>query len=101
MGPSSLPRALIAVHLDRIYGQLSLRAGGWVWGSRYSNLLYTNTVSVVPRRHDEYPRFISAAWPYYAGAISTSIGFLVFSVVYLGGEVDRKIKGKSKSTKTE
>lgn len=25
MGPSSLPRALIAVHLDRIYGQLSLR----------------------------------------------------------------------------
>jgi len=67
----------------------------------YSNLFYSDTVSVVPRRHDEYPRFISAAWPYYAGAVSTSVGFLVFSVIYLGGEVDRKVKGKSKSTKTE
>lgn len=64
---------------------------------RFTNLFYSNTVSVVPKRHDEYPRFISAAWPYYAGALSTSIGFVAFSIVYLGGEVDRKAKGKSKT----
>ncbi|KAF8311567.1 Dolichyl-diphosphooligosaccharide-protein glycosyltransferase [Clavulina sp. PMI_390] len=67
----------------------------------YTNLHYSHTVSVVPKRHDEYDRFVSAAWPYYAGAISTSIGFIVFSVIYLGGEVDRKTKGKSKSAKAE
>lgn len=68
--------------------------------SRFSTLSYSNTVSVVPKRHDEYQRFIPTAWPYYAGALSTSVGFIVFSIVYLGGEVDRKAKGKSKS-KTE
>jgi len=65
----------------------------------FTSLYHTSTVSIVPPRHDEYPRFLSAAWPYYAGAISTSLGFLVFSVIYLGGEVDRTIKGKSKSAK--
>lgn len=94
------PKLFIFVSLGRIRGYLPIW-GCVPWESRYSNLFYSDTVSVVPRRHDEYPRFISAAWPYYAGAISTSVGFIVFSVIYLGGEVDRKAKGKSKSTKTE
>jgi oligosaccharyltransferase complex subunit beta len=49
---------------------------------------------VVPPRHDGYPRFLSAAWPYYAGAISTSIGFVVFSAMYLAGDVKDIKKGK-------
>ncbi|KAG9031402.1 oligosaccharyl transferase glycoprotein complex, beta subunit [Tulasnella sp. JGI-2019a] len=57
-------------------------------------------VPIVPPRHDGYPRFLSAAWPYYAGAISTSLGFILFCVIYLGGEVEeertRKAKGKGK-----
>jgi len=56
--------------------------------------------AIVPPRHDGYPRFLSAAWPYYAGAFSTSIGFIFFVVVYLGGEAEaerkRAAKGKGK-----
>jgi oligosaccharyltransferase complex subunit beta len=54
---------------------------------------------VVPPRHDGYPRFLSAAWPYYAGAISTSVGFLVFATLWLAGD-DREAK-KGKNTKIE
>ena len=68
---------------------------------RYTSLYHSSTVSIVPPRHDEYPRFLSAAWPFYAGAISMSVGFIVFSIVYLGGEVDRKAKGKSKGVKAQ
>ncbi|PVG02191.1 Dolichyl-diphosphooligosaccharide-protein glycosyltransferase 48kDa subunit [Serendipita vermifera] len=60
------------------------------WTSLYS----ATTVPVVPPRHDEYPRFLSAAWPYYIGAISTSVGFILFSALWLGGAVDNKGKKK-------
>ncbi|KAI0046906.1 dolichyl-diphosphooligosaccharide-protein glycosyltransferase [Auriscalpium vulgare] len=57
----------------------------------------STTVPVIPPRHDGYPRFLSAAWPYYAGAISTSVGFLLFSALWLAGD-DRETK---KTKKTE
>jgi len=60
----------------------------------WSALHSSTTVPVVPPRHDGYPRFLSAAWPYYAGAISTSIGFVVFSAMYLAGDVKDIKKGK-------
>ena len=57
------------------------------------------TVPIVPPRHDQYPRFLSAAWPYYAGAISTSTGFVLFAVLWLaGGGAERELK---KGKKTE
>ncbi|KAI5120154.1 hypothetical protein M0805_003641 [Coniferiporia weirii] len=54
------------------------------------------TVPVVPPRHDGYPRFLSAAWPYYAGAISTSAGFVLFAALWLagGGAEKKSLKGK-------
>ena len=61
--------------------------------SRMTFLQSSTTVAVVPPRHDEYPRFISAAWPYYIGAMSTSVGFLLFSAMWLGGEGSGK-RGK-------
>ncbi|KAF8589687.1 Dolichyl-diphosphooligosaccharide-protein glycosyltransferase [Ramaria rubella] len=61
---------------------------------RLTHLHSVTVVPVVPPRHDGYPRFLSAAWPYYAGAISTSVGFLVFSALWLGGEVEERIRGK-------
>jgi len=64
------------------------RRTGW------SNLYTAVTVPVVPPRHDEYPRFLSAAWPYYVGAISTSVGFILFSALWLGGAVSEKGKKK-------
>ncbi|KAG6815585.1 hypothetical protein H0H87_000342 [Tephrocybe sp. NHM501043] len=54
----------------------------------------STTVAVVPPRHDGYPRFLSAAWPYYTGAISTSIGFFLFSALWLAGDArEKKAKG--------
>ncbi|KAL4243900.1 Dolichyl-diphosphooligosaccharide--protein glycosyltransferase subunit WBP1 [Abortiporus biennis] len=65
----------------------------------WTHLSSATVVPLVPPRHDEYPRFLSAAWPYYVGAISTSVGFILFSALWLSGE-DRESK-KGKSTKTE
>ncbi|GAC95884.1 dolichyl-diphosphooligosaccharide-protein glycosyltransferase [Pseudozyma hubeiensis SY62] len=42
-----------------------------------------DTAPVRPFNHDEYPRFLSSSWPYIAGALSTSVGFLVFSAIWL------------------
>jgi oligosaccharyltransferase complex subunit beta len=60
----------------------------------WTHLHSSTTVSVAPPRHDGYPRFLSAAWPYYAGAISTSVGFLLFSALWLTGESREHKKGK-------
>lgn len=62
----------------------------------YTFLHTSTTVPIVPPRHDQYPRFLSAAWPYYAGAISTSVGFFLFSALWLAGDV----KGERKNLKT-
>ncbi|CAK5273944.1 unnamed protein product [Mycena citricolor] len=65
----------------------------------WTHLHSSTTVSVAPPRHDGYPRFLSAAWPYYAGAISTSVAFFLFSAGWLAGE-SREGK-KSKGTKAQ
>jgi hypothetical protein len=62
----------------------------------WSTLQSSTTVPVVPPRHDGYPRFLSAAWPYYAGAISTSVGFILFSAIFLAGDVRETKKGKGR-----
>lgn len=67
---------------------------------RWTYLFSSTTVPVVPPRHDGYPRFLSAAWPYYAGAISTSVAFFLFSAIWLAGEV-KEAKKAGKSAKTE
>ncbi|KAI9437798.1 Dolichyl-diphosphooligosaccharide-protein glycosyltransferase [Lactarius psammicola] len=72
---------------------LDYRRRGW------TSLQASMTVPVVPPRHDGYPRFLSAAWPYYTGAISTSVGFLLFATLWLAGD-DKGVK-KGKSAKTE
>jgi len=54
----------------------------------------STTVAVVPPRHDGYPRFLSAAWPYYIGALSTSVGFFLFSAMWLAGDARDAKKGK-------
>lgn len=40
-------------------------------------------VSVRPFRHNEYERFIEAAFPYYASTLSIMVGFFLFSVYFL------------------
>ncbi|OAX35296.1 Dolichyl-diphosphooligosaccharide-protein glycosyltransferase [Rhizopogon vinicolor AM-OR11-026] len=63
----------------------------------YSYLSSSTTVPVVPPRHDGYPRFLSAAWPYYTGAISTSAGFFLFAALWLAGDVKGERKKVSKA----
>jgi oligosaccharyltransferase complex subunit beta len=39
--------------------------------------------SITPPRHDEYPRFIVGAWPYYVGAASTALAWWGFCALWL------------------
>nr|CAD1818629.1 unnamed protein product [Ananas comosus var. bracteatus] len=40
-------------------------------------------IPVRPFRHNEYERFITAAYPYYGASFSTMAAFFIFSIVYL------------------
>ncbi|GAA98921.1 uncharacterized protein L969DRAFT_88967 [Mixia osmundae IAM 14324] len=40
-------------------------------------------ISITPLRHNEYPRFITGAIPYYAGASSVSLALIVFASLWL------------------
>ncbi|KAF9415651.1 hypothetical protein BGZ94_010441 [Podila epigama] len=55
------------------------------------------TVGIHPFRHDQYPRFISQAKPYYTSAASMGVGLLVFSFVYLWGGLDSTVKTTKKA----
>ncbi|KAF9911318.1 hypothetical protein BX616_010623 [Lobosporangium transversale] len=55
------------------------------------------TVGIHPFRHDQYPRFISQAKPYYTSAASMGIGLLIFTFVYLWGGLDSSAKTTKKA----
>ncbi|WVR03633.1 hypothetical protein IAU60_000627 [Kwoniella sp. DSM 27419] len=68
------------------------------WRPGWSYIRSSTTASVVPLRHDQYPRFITGAWPYYIAAASTSVTFLLFCALWVSlGEADRNRKGKKKA----
>ncbi|KAJ2835393.1 oligosaccharyl transferase glycoprotein complex, beta subunit [Coemansia erecta] len=48
-----------------------------------SNIDVRDVVGIRPPRHDEYPRFLSAAYPYYTSALALAVGFLALSAVWL------------------
>ncbi len=49
----------------------------------YTPLLVETRTPVRPLRHDEYERFIVAAYPYYASAFSMMAGLFVFAFAFL------------------
>jgi oligosaccharyltransferase complex subunit beta len=57
----------------------------------YSFVNEKSTISLRPFRHNEYPRFLTAAYPYYTGAWSMIVGFVLFSAVFLFSS-DEKFK---------
>ena len=66
------------------------------WRPGWSFIRASDTASVVPFRHDEYPRFIGGAWPFYASAISVSAAFILFCGLWLAiGAEEKKPKKKS------
>ncbi|KAI8897275.1 Dolichyl-diphosphooligosaccharide--protein glycosyltransferase subunit WBP1 [Globomyces pollinis-pini] len=48
-----------------------------------TNVLVSETVQVRPFNHDQYPRFLLAAYPYYANIFSMMGAFFLFSCVFL------------------
>ncbi|KAL4180493.1 hypothetical protein AMTRI_Chr13g125540 [Amborella trichopoda] len=49
----------------------------------YTSLSLSKQIPVRPFRHNEYERFITAAYPYYGSSFSMMAGFFIFSIVYL------------------
>lgn len=84
------------LRLPDVYGVFTLKVNYKRPGLTY--LLAEDVVAIRPFRHNEYPRFLSAAYPYYAAVGSMIVGFLVFSAVWLstwGGEMMKKPKPKA------
>ncbi|KAJ2726117.1 oligosaccharyl transferase glycoprotein complex, beta subunit [Coemansia sp. Benny D115] len=55
------------------------------------------TVGIWPLRHDGYPRFLVAAYPYYAGSLAMAVGFLALSAAWLWtGDAPAQSKRKTK-----
>lgn len=49
----------------------------------YTSLSLAKQIPVRPFRHNEYERFLTAAFPYYGASFSTMAGFFIFTFVYL------------------
>ncbi|CAH9079670.1 unnamed protein product [Cuscuta epithymum] len=49
----------------------------------YTSLSLSKQIPVRPFRHNEYERFLTAAFPYYGASFSMMAGFFIFSLVYL------------------
>ncbi|KAJ1720664.1 oligosaccharyl transferase glycoprotein complex, beta subunit [Coemansia erecta] len=69
------------IKLPDRYGTFTFRVNYKRTG--YSNVDVKDTVAIWPLRHDGYPRFLSAAYPYYTGSFVMVIGFLALSAVWL------------------
>lgn len=49
----------------------------------YTRLYEVETVPVRPFRHDEYPRFLTQAYPYYGAVIAMMVGFFTTGIFFL------------------
>ncbi|CAG8776105.1 12408_t:CDS:1, partial [Funneliformis caledonium] len=56
------------IQLPDVYGVFTFKVNYKRPG--YTYIVDTSTVAIRPFKHNEYPRFISAAYPYYTGAAS-------------------------------
>ncbi|KAJ1945530.1 oligosaccharyl transferase glycoprotein complex, beta subunit [Kickxella alabastrina] len=93
------------IKLPDRYGTFTFRVNYKRTG--YSNVDVKDTVAIWPLRHDEYPRFLTAAYPYYTSSFVMIIGFLALSTTWLWNAEPRakanvKDEGKTKTkTKTK
>ncbi|KAI7852645.1 Dolichyl-diphosphooligosaccharide--protein glycosyltransferase subunit WBP1 [Circinella umbellata] len=84
------------VTLPDVYGVFTLKVNYKRPGLTY--LLAEDVVALRPFRHNEYDRFLTAAYPYYASVGSMIVGFVVFSLVWLstwGGQDLKNTKQKA------
>jgi oligosaccharyltransferase complex subunit beta len=52
----------------------------------YSYLDVVTKVPLRPYNHNEYPRFLPTAYPYYIGVFSVFFAFVIFSLVFVFGK---------------
>ncbi|KAI7862000.1 Dolichyl-diphosphooligosaccharide--protein glycosyltransferase subunit WBP1 [Spinellus fusiger] len=85
------------VQLPDVYGVFTFRVNYKRAGFTY--VLAEDVVAIRPFRHDEYPRFLTAAYPYYTSVGSMVVGFLVFSAVWLSTWGGRALEKTEKTKK--
>jgi oligosaccharyltransferase complex subunit beta len=98
VGSSSPGIFKTTVKLPDVYGVFTFKTEYKRHG--FSWIEAKETVSIHPFRHDEYPRFLSAAFPYYVNSFSMIASFFVLSVVvlyYKPAEKDAQGKVKTKT----
>ena len=99
---------LVITEQDALSQRLTLPDvyGVFTFHVNYKRLGYTfleakDVVAIRPFRHDEYPRFLTAAWPYYASAASMMVGFVFLSAAWLwskepSGVYQKKVNASEK-----
>lgn len=82
--------------LPDVYGVFTFKVNYKRPGLTY--LLAEDVVAIRPFRHNEYPRFLTAAYPYYLSVGSMILGFLVFSIVWLSTWGNRNLSSPSSTS---
>jgi len=67
--------------LPDVYGVFTLRVNYKRTGYTYIDA--KDVIAVRPFQHDEYPRFLPSAWPYYATSASVMLAFVAFSGAWM------------------
>lgn len=88
--PSANGEFKAAFKLPDVYGVFKFKVDYDRVG--YTHLFSSTQVSVRPKQHTQYERFIFSAYPYYASAFSMMVGICIFSVVFLHHKDEKKIK---------
>jgi oligosaccharyltransferase complex subunit beta len=81
LSPSSNGTFTVQFKIPDVYGIYKFRVQYRRPGLTVLSL--NDQVSIRPYRHNEYERFIGAAFPYYISALSIAVGFFVFAFVFL------------------
>ena len=70
-----------AIHVPDVYGVFKLVV--YYCRPGYSSIEIQEEIPVRPYKHNEFERFLTAAYPFYASAASTMAAFLAFGFVFL------------------
>ncbi|KAJ3216997.1 hypothetical protein HDU67_008642 [Dinochytrium kinnereticum] len=85
----------VRFRLPDVYGVFTFKVDYRRHG--YSWIESKETVAVHPFRHNEYPRFLTPAFPYYVNSFSMILAFFALSVVVLYHSAGQgKVAGKGK-----
>lgn len=88
-----LTRYETSVQLPDRHGVFSLVVNWKRWG--WTFISTKDTAPVRPYNSDEHPRWLSAAYPYAAGAVSTIVAFVAFAALWLFTPYEEVAKGKA------